>query len=72
MKQGVKLSAILLLILVALLVIALHIKPKKSAYSNIKSFEECKAAGYPILESYPSQCSLPNGQFFVQSFVSDR
>jgi hypothetical protein len=32
--------------------------------STIESFEECKNAGYPILESYPEQCRA-HGQTFV-------
>jgi len=45
-----------------------------SAYSRITSYEECVAAGYPVLESYPEQCKLPDGRTFVrdiQSNVSD-
>lgn len=30
----------------------------------ITSFEECKAAGYPIAESYPEQC-FADGKSFV-------
>ncbi len=33
---------------------------------NISSFEECKAAGYPIMESYPEQCKTPNGKYFTR------
>lgn len=31
----------------------------------ISSFAECKAAGYPIMESYPEQCRTPDGRSFV-------
>ena len=31
----------------------------------ISTFEECKAAGYPILESYPMQCRTPDGRIFI-------
>lgn len=30
----------------------------------ITNFEQCKVAGYPIMESYPEQCAA-NGQTFV-------
>ncbi|MBN2095528.1 MAG: hypothetical protein JW727_05750 [Candidatus Aenigmarchaeota archaeon] len=33
---------------------------------GISSFEECVAAGYPVLESYPRQCRTPDGQVFVE------
>ncbi len=31
----------------------------------ISSFEECKAAGYAIIETYPEQCKTPAGVTFV-------
>lgn len=34
--------------------------------ANINSFEECKEAGYPILESYPEQC-IANGRTFTDN-----
>lgn len=33
--------------------------------STITNFEECVAAGYPIMESYPEQCNA-RGQTFVK------
>lgn len=33
---------------------------------SISSFEECKAAGYPIMESYPEQCRTKGGKMFVR------
>ena len=33
--------------------------------SRITSFEECKSAGYQIMESYPEQCRTPDGRTFV-------
>ncbi|HLD71800.1 MAG TPA: Gmad2 immunoglobulin-like domain-containing protein, partial [Candidatus Peribacteraceae bacterium] len=32
----------------------------------IDSFEECAAAGYPIMESYPRQCRVPGGQTYTE------
>jgi hypothetical protein len=34
--------------------------------STIDSFEECAAAGNPIMESYPRQCRAPDGQTFTE------
>jgi len=34
--------------------------------AKITSFEECAAAGYPIMESYPRQCRA-GGQTFVEA-----
>lgn len=34
--------------------------------TQITNFEECKNAGYPVMESYPEQCRAPSGELFVQ------
>src|SRR5512136_639436 len=34
--------------------------------SLITSFDECVAAGYPVMESYPRQCRVPGGPTFVE------
>jgi len=34
--------------------------------SLITNFEECKNAGYPVMESYPEQCRDAGGNLFVQ------
>ncbi len=34
--------------------------------SSIDSFEECAAAGNPVMESYPRQCRTPDGKHFVE------
>ncbi len=52
---------------VLLLTIALLYKePQKENYSNIKSFEDCAVAGFPIMESYPRQCRAGNGTVFTE------
>lgn len=38
---------------------------KRAAVKEISSFKECVAAGYPILESYPPQCTTPDGKTFT-------
>jgi eight-cysteine-cluster-containing protein len=37
-----------------------------TAVQDINSYEECVAAGYPILESYPEQCMTPDGRSFTR------
>lgn len=39
--------------------------PVRQQSPQISNFEECAAAGNPIMESYPEQCSA-NGQTFVK------
>jgi len=33
----------------------------------VGSYEQCAAAGYPILETYPTQCRTPDGRTFVNT-----
>ncbi len=33
---------------------------------KISTFDDCVAAGYPILESYPEQCRTPDGRTFTR------
>ncbi|MBP6866188.1 MAG: hypothetical protein KBC12_01440 [Candidatus Pacebacteria bacterium] len=47
----------------------LAIKPKKDPEVGkplITNFEECKNAGYPVMESYPEQCRDAEGNLFVR------
>lgn len=37
----------------------------------VSSFEECAAAGYPIMESYPEQCRTPDGKTFVRDIGNE-
>ena len=37
----------------------------------VTSFEECAAAGYPVMESYPEQCRTPEGQLFVREIPDE-
>ena len=38
--------------------------------NSINNFEECAAAGYPIIESYPRQCVV-NGETFVENIGNE-
>lgn len=40
---------------------------QRDVVSNITSYEECAAAGYPIMESYPEQCRTPDGRTFTRN-----
>lgn len=35
------------------------------------NFEECVAAGNPVMESYPRQCRTPDGRNFVEDIASN-
>lgn len=61
-------KAYLIIGLVLLLIVAgaLYWYNRKSVVQTVNSFEECAAAGYPVMESYPPQCRTPDGRVFVQ------
>jgi hypothetical protein len=40
--------------------------PTNTVVEEPTNFAECAAAGYPIAESYPRQCSTPSGKHFVE------
>ncbi len=56
-------------ILSILLVVLVVYRPTlvSAPIQKITSFEECKNAGYPVMESYPEQCRAPSGEVFVRS-----
>lgn len=33
---------------------------------NVSSFEECVAAGNPVMESFPEKCKTPDGRQFIR------
>lgn len=37
--------------------------------TNIKSFKDCEDAGFPVRESYPRQCALPDGRLYTEEIV---
>lgn len=58
-----------LLALIAIAVLIIIWQLQKNPWDNIRDFNSCAKAGYPVIQSYPPQCSLPNGKFFVQQVV---
>lgn len=48
-----------------------YFENKQGAQAQINSFEECAAAGYPIMESYPEQCRTPDGRTFTRKISND-
>lgn len=38
------------------------------AFDGIRNFEQCAAAGNPVMESYPEQCRTPDGRLFVKVY----
>ena len=42
-----------------------------SNVTPVNSFDDCAAAGYPVIETYPEQCSTPDGRNFVQQTIGN-
>ncbi len=72
-KKGFGVIEILLILIVITLIAGLgyYVYAQSQMHDkSISSFEECVAAGNPVMESYPEQCNA-NGRNFVnpaQSF----
>lgn len=41
-------------------------EPNQIDLAAITSFEDCEAAGFPVMESYPRQCALPDGRVYAE------
>ena len=61
-----KLYILLSLISILLLSGCTTHNPSDPTPIEINSFDECAAAGYPIMESYPRQCAVPGGGTFTE------
>lgn len=64
MSRNTKLIAVF----IAMLIVGILIwqTKNKDKIQNISSFEDCAAAGYPIMESYPERCNTPDGRTFTR------
>src|SRR3989344_7219398 len=65
------LGLILAIVIVAGLLLSLSVIQEQNKALDIANFDECAAAGYPIMESYPEQCRTPDGRLFVRDISND-
>lgn len=64
---------VVLVLLIAVVVLGAYVLLKKreeKPATRINSFVECAEAGYPVEETYPARCRLPDGRVFTQD-ISD-
>jgi hypothetical protein len=64
MNKNIIYLIIFILIILALILIGPKLVFKKPIPVN--SFDECVGAGYPVQESYPEQCRVPEGETFIE------
>ncbi len=67
-KQGIAVLIFGILVIFggAVFILARYQDSEPKSQTNITNFEECIAAGYPAMESYPRQCRVPGGKLFVE------
>jgi len=53
------------LAVVAVILLSISNWAQGNQATTINNFDECIAAGYPIMESYPEQCAVPGGPSFT-------
>lgn len=57
------------IVLILILFLLFMYKPGNST-ASVSNFQECAAAGYPVMESYPRRCTA-NGQTFTEIISSE-
>ncbi len=68
-KRGLTTLEIVLMVAAVILAVATGWFWYQYTQTNIQklsSFEECAAAGYPVMETHPRQCRTPNGTLFTE------
>ena len=67
--RNMKQRKIIIIAITALLVVLLGVFVWRAndSHKAIGSYNECVEAGYPILDSFPEQCSVPGGQTFTNT-----
>ena len=68
-----------IIVLVVIAAAAIYLIPRKAQSpqnqgnnnqtATVTDFDSCVAAGYPVMESYPPQCTTPDGKHFIQPIV---
>ncbi|MFA5013236.1 MAG: Gmad2 immunoglobulin-like domain-containing protein [Candidatus Paceibacterota bacterium] len=62
---------LLVILIVVVLAVAVFYYANKTEPIVVNSFDECVAAGYPVMESYPEQCKTPDGKTFVRDIGNE-
>lgn len=62
---------IIAIFVTALILVAVSYASRLKRLWTIDNFTECQQAGYPIRESYPAVCALPDGRSFTQEILPE-
>lgn len=71
-RTDVRIYTGVFLVILAAIAVGIFLRVKSPAPPKITNFEQCAAAGYPVMQSYPRQCTLPSGKFFVEQMVREK
>jgi peptidylprolyl isomerase len=73
MKKTSIIIPIVIFVFIAAAVIWYFVRPAEAPVEvkSINSFEECVAAGNPVMESYPRQCRTEDGRLFVEDIGNE-
>jgi hypothetical protein len=69
MKKIIIFAVLVIAVLAAIFIVQKNIFKEKPV--SVNNFEECVAAGYPVMESYPRQCRNPGGKNFVEDIGNE-
>lgn len=64
-------AIVIVLVMVVLGAVWYFTQSQRGTSAAITNFDECVAAGYPILEKVPPECKTPDGKTFIQ-FVQEK
>jgi len=64
-------SAIIVFALIAGVALLFNRTSEDHPAGSIADFEDCVAAGYPVMETYPSTCKTPQGATFTQDIGNE-
>jgi hypothetical protein len=66
MNQKIAVSISVILVIITFIGTIIYTTVAMPTNKAIASYEECAAAGYPILDSYPEQCRAPGGKTYAR------
>ncbi len=67
MRKNIAVIMVIIVLVFVSVLAVLATLPLEGQKAMVSNFEQCAAAGYPIMESYPEQCKTPDGQTFVRT-----
>jgi eight-cysteine-cluster-containing protein len=70
-KGKVSVAVLFSLLFVILVFFVVNYYQQETYEQEVSTFQECEEAGYPIMESYPRQCRVSNGELFVEEIEDE-